>query len=108
MLLTVSFAHLICISPMQIMYLIDKSDPFGWKMRHRWQALVALRWSFAIDIYYANHAINFILYCISGREFRQNLKNLLVKIPVIKAFFSSPPTSSMSHSNSIETVASKV
>ena len=37
MLLTVSFAHLICISPMQIMYLIDKSDPFGWKITERWQ-----------------------------------------------------------------------
>ncbi len=83
MLLSVSITYLICISPLQIMYLIDKSDPFGWKILHRWQAMVALRWAFAIDVYYINHAINFILYCISGREFRRSLLLMLAGTPCL-------------------------
>ena len=76
MLLTINFAYLLCISPLQVMYLIDKSGPFVWKITERWQALVALRWAFAINVYYLNHAINFFLYCISGREFREAVKAL--------------------------------
>ena len=80
MLLTVNFFYLLCISPLQIMYLIDKSDPYGQGITQRWQAIAALRWAFAIDVYYLNHAINFILYCISGSEFRKALKMLFVKM----------------------------
>ena len=79
MLLAVSFAHLICVAPLQIMYLVDKSDPFGWKITEKWQAWVALRWSIAINVKYANHAVNFILYCISGKKFRESLFNMLRK-----------------------------
>ena len=80
MLLTTNFAHLVCIAPMQIFYLIDKSDPFGRKITERWQAVVALRWAFALDLYYINHAINFFLYCISGSEFRAAAKALFADI----------------------------
>ena len=73
MLLTVSFTHLICISPMQVMYVVDKSDPFGWKITEQWQAAVALRWGFAIAVYYLNHAINCILYIVSSSEFRKDV-----------------------------------
>ncbi len=80
MLLTVSFTHLMCISPMQIMYVIDKSDPFGWTITERWQALVALRWGFAVAVYYLNHAINFILYVVSSSEFRKDFIHFWLKI----------------------------
>ncbi len=80
MLLTVSFTHLVCIAPMQIMYIIDKSDPFGWEINERWEALVALRWGFAVSIYYLNHGINFLLYIISSKEFRKDFRRLWYKI----------------------------
>ncbi len=79
MLLTVSFTHLVCIAPMQIMYVVDGSDPFGWTITQRWQAVVALRWGFAIAIYYLNHAINCVLYILSSSEFRKDLLQLWMK-----------------------------
>ena len=80
MLLTVSFTHLICISPMQIMYVVDKSDPFGWTITKQWQAVVALRWGLAAAVYYLNHAINCILYIVSSSEFRKDLIQLWIKM----------------------------
>ena len=80
MLLTVSFAFLFLISPMQIMYLVDRSDPYGWVITERWQAVAALRWGVTAPLYYLNHAINFILYCISGNEFRLALRRMFLKV----------------------------
>ena len=80
MLLAISFTHLICIAPMQIMYIVDGSDPFGWTITEQWQAEVALRWGFAISVYYLNHAINCILYIVSSSEFRKDVLQLWIKV----------------------------
>ena len=80
MLLMISFAFLFLVSPLQIMYVVDTSGPFNWIISERWQAIVALRWGIAIPLYYLNNALNFILYCMSGQEFRKALKNLAMKI----------------------------
>ncbi len=74
MLLSISFMHLICITPLQVLYFIDKSDPFGRGVTSRSDARMALRWAFAIDIYYFNSCINYLLYCLQGEEYRRVLK----------------------------------
>ncbi len=38
------------------------------------------RWSFVVVVYYANHGVNFILYCVSGRQFRNDVKRTLRKM----------------------------
>ncbi|ELU09892.1 hypothetical protein CAPTEDRAFT_207681 [Capitella teleta] len=82
MLLTVSFAFLCLISPMQIMYLVDRSDPYGWVITERWQAIASMRWGVTAPLYYLNHAINFLLYCLSGREFRRAFSLMFRKMCV--------------------------
>ena len=80
MLLSISFMHLICITPMQIMYLIDKSDPFGKTVTSKRDAIIALRWAFAIDIYFFNSCINYILFCLQGEEYRRVLRLMLSRV----------------------------
>ena len=68
MCLSISFAFLICVSP-SIVLLIGK--PY-WKYRTN----VAYENAKAISnmLAFVNHCINFFLYCVSGRRFRQELK----------------------------------
>ncbi|XP_076458564.1 uncharacterized protein LOC143292261 [Babylonia areolata] len=75
MLLLVSFAFLVLTSPVVIVLLYE---------RYYWQpstkedrANALLIHAFVDNIMYTNHAINFLLYCISGQRFRQELKQLL-------------------------------
>ena len=70
MLLTVSFCHLICVSPIRIMYFFTVSDPLGWLVRTHWQAKVVFWWIFTVILSNANHAINFLLYLVSGGQFQ--------------------------------------
>ena len=68
MCLSISFAFLICIAP-SIVLLIGK--PY-WKYRRN----LAYKNAKAISNFLAllNHCINFFLYCVTGRRFRQELK----------------------------------
>jgi len=71
MCLGISFAFLICVAP-SIVLLIGK--PF-WKHRTN----VAYQNAKAISNFlgFLNHCINFFLYCVTGRHFRQELRALL-------------------------------
>lgn len=73
MLLTVSFTYLVCITPMQVLYYIDKAAPFEKPVTNHSQAVATIRWALAIDMYYINHAINFVLYCVTGAGFRKEV-----------------------------------
>lgn len=79
MLLTVSFAHLMCVLPLQIMYFIDSTDPLGKPVTTPSQAKSTIKWAVAIDLYYINHSINFVLYCLSGRAFRKDYKKYVLE-----------------------------
>ena len=41
---------------------------------------IFFRWGFAAVIFYANYAFNFLLYSISGAQFRKSLKNLFARM----------------------------
>ncbi|KAL8596479.1 hypothetical protein ACOMHN_044017 [Nucella lapillus] len=75
MFLLVSFTFLLLTSPIVIVLL------YG---RHYWKpstiperAQFRLTMACVDNIMYSNHAVNFLLYCISGRRFREELKRLL-------------------------------
>lgn len=78
MLLTVSFVHLLCISPIQIMYVVYGSGP-DMKIQTHQQAMHAFNWSMVVSVKLLNHSINFILYVISGHQFRNALREMLIK-----------------------------
>ena len=71
MCLGISIAFLICIAP-SIVLLIGK--PY-WKYRTN----VAYNVAKAISNFlgFLNHCINFVLYCVTGQRFRQELRELL-------------------------------
>jgi len=68
MCLSISFAFLICMAP-SIVLLIGK--PY-WK--HRTNPAYGNAKAISNLLSFANHCINFYLYCVSGRRFRQELK----------------------------------
>jgi len=74
MLLTVSFFYLLLTSPYSVYSLFVQSrslDPHTDAIHHLIKTIFFL-------LMYLNHAINFILYCVTGRKFRHELKELFV------------------------------
>ncbi len=70
-LLIVSFTYVVCLTPYRVMMIVDGgSTPFSWKITQQWQAVTLLRWGIALTIANINYSINFILYCLCGKEFR--------------------------------------
>nr|KAG5687824.1 hypothetical protein BaRGS_025464 [Batillaria attramentaria] len=77
MLLLVSFTFLLLTSPVVIVLLYKRyywlpSTPLE-------KARARLTHAFVDNLMYTNHAVNFLLYCISGRRFREELKRLVVE-----------------------------
>jgi hypothetical protein len=74
MLLTVSFFYLVLTSPYaaySLFFQIRSDDP------HTHAVNMLIKTIFFI-LMYTNHSINFILYCVTGRKFRRELKDLVV------------------------------
>ncbi|KAL8609460.1 hypothetical protein ACOMHN_037982 [Nucella lapillus] len=77
MLLLVSFTFLLLTSPVVLVLLYKR---YHWLPRTPAErARARLTHAFVDNLMYTNHAINFLLYCISGRRFRQELKRLLAR-----------------------------
>lgn len=80
MLLTVSFSFLICSAPKVILLIVreDAFEFYGENGSINWQDLATYRLVSAITniFLYINHSINFFLYCVSGRKFRQELRSI--------------------------------
>ena len=75
MLLMVSFTFLVLTSPVVIVLLYKRYYWLPATPAERAQA--RLTHAIVDNLMYTNHAINFLLYCISGRRFREELKRLL-------------------------------
>ena len=71
MCLGISFAFLICMAP-SIVLLIGK--PY-WK--HRTNTAYSISKAISNFLVFVNHSINFILYCVTGQRFRDELKATL-------------------------------
>lgn len=69
MLVVVSFAWLVLTLPKSIHTIVFELDP------HRYANVVMFR-GLSFLLVYVNHAINFYLYCITGRKFRRQLEEL--------------------------------
>lgn len=83
MLLMVSFTFLILTSPLFIRYLAYQYiDQYASEER---ASYFHLFYSISNKMYHTNYAINFILYCIGGSKFREDLRNLFRCAPKEKA-----------------------
>ena len=80
MLVTVCVAYVCLTTPLRIVYFIGSVFPSGIPLVGREAARYRLFWGVSILAAYVNHAINFYLYVISGKEFRTELRYLLVEI----------------------------
>ncbi|KAK7111458.1 G-protein coupled receptor 84-like isoform X2 [Littorina saxatilis] len=75
MLLMVSFTFLLLTSPVVIVLLYKR---YYWLPdTNAERARARLTHAFVDNLMYTNHAVNFVLYCVSGRRFREELKRLL-------------------------------
>ncbi|KAL8577065.1 hypothetical protein ACOMHN_058113 [Nucella lapillus] len=78
MLLLVSFGFLVLTSPIVIVLLYQR---YVWKpSTNTERAQLRLVLGIVESIMYSNHAVNFLLYSISGQRFRQELKQLLARL----------------------------
>ena len=75
MLLTINAVFFVCVTPISI-YLIGQTywieDITTWEQ----YAYMMLWWAIVNALMYMNHAINFIMYFLSGTRFRQEVKAL--------------------------------
>ncbi|XP_041374812.1 growth hormone secretagogue receptor type 1-like [Gigantopelta aegis] len=74
MLLLVTFAFLILTGPMGIVLMLGR---YSWHPETvEEKAVSKLIHSIVDNMMYANHAVNFVLYCMSGRRFRDEVKDM--------------------------------
>ena len=73
MLVTISLAFVLLTSPLHILWVVQKVYKSSYDPATREAAVNRMIWSFMIFLVYLNHAINFLLYVISGSEFRKEL-----------------------------------
>ena len=89
MLLAVSFTFLLLTSPVVIVLLYEgyywlSSSNVEKARSHLVHAVVD-------NLMYTNHAINFMLYCLSGRRFRRELGKLLSRCGICRVMDRRPP-----------------
>ena len=89
MLLAVSFTFLLLTSPVVIVLLYEgyyllPSSNVEKARSHLVHAVVD-------NLMYTNHAINFLLYCLSGRRFRRELGKLLSRCGICRVMDRRPP-----------------
>ncbi|CAF3040291.1 unnamed protein product [Rotaria sp. Silwood2] len=81
LLLIVSFIFVICTLPISIRLLVVDYLPLQ-KTTERWQITQLC----LTLLMYFNHTANFVLYCVTGRSFRNECRKLLCSIWVLKDF----------------------
>ncbi|KAK2190140.1 hypothetical protein NP493_86g03015 [Ridgeia piscesae] len=79
MLLSVTFAFIILTGPIAVTLILEKSwvppkEAHGSAIWRLWRTVVS-------NLMYTNHAINFLLYSVSGRKFRREFCRI---VPCIK------------------------
>ncbi len=79
MLLTISCIHLICTIPLRVNIVRDGSDPFGKPVLTAYDASKVLRWALSVTLLNMNHSLNFVLYCVSGKQFRHWVRQLFCR-----------------------------
>ena len=76
MLLAVNFVYLVCYTPLHVMYVVYKYFPLKYPTT-RSEAVIYLWWYIGGDAKLLNHSVNFLLYCLCGKQFRDDFKQLL-------------------------------
>ena len=73
MLISVCFVYIVLMSALRITYFVGSVFPPGLNVVTREAARMRMIWSITLFMFYLNHSINFFIYVISGKEFRNAL-----------------------------------
>ena len=95
MLLSISFTFLITTLPMNI----SSIAKIFWKLRnHKGLAQYTLLRTITTLLMYLNHSMNFVIYCVTGRKFRQQLLWMLCgRFPALSNWLTEPSHSGNTH-----------
>lgn len=86
MLVVVSITFVIMVSPVHLNYVVSSAFDTSYTTKERGAAIQRLTFACGVTSVYLNHAINFFLYVISGGDFRDELKAMLLEwFPCCKA-----------------------
>jgi len=80
MLLAVSFTWLILSMPFALLALLARTDVLLDDQDEHSKARFRLFRTICFQLLYANHAVNFFLYCVTGRKFRRELGDMCVEV----------------------------
>jgi hypothetical protein len=86
MLVVVSITFIIMVSPVHLNYVVNASFDPGYTTPGKTAAIQRLTFAVGITATYLNHAINFFLYVISGGDFREEFKQMIMDwFPCLKS-----------------------
>ena len=74
MLVAVSVAFVFLTAPLQLKWILDQAFPASYETFGKEAANNRLMWATLVWLVYVNNAINFLLYLVSGREFRHEMR----------------------------------
>ena len=77
----VSFVYIVLVVPVRLCFVVFHHFPGGKVVATEADAVERLVWAVAFFCFYMNHTINFIIYCVTGRQYRQEVYGLLRCIP---------------------------
>ena len=73
MLISVCLVYIVLMAPVRITYFVGSVFPSGLNVVTREVARMRMIWSITLFMFYLNNSINFFIYVISGKEFRNAL-----------------------------------
>ncbi len=73
LLVVTSIAFFILVTPFQVLFILYKITPFSKKYVTWVTANTYIPWAVSIGMHYLNNSINFLLYCLAGKSFRQQM-----------------------------------
>ena len=76
MLITTSIIYVVCTTPFCIFVIYSNNSTYEFLESSQEMAVDELLWAAVNMLQFTNNCINFILYCVSGRRFRAELKGL--------------------------------
>ncbi len=80
LLMTTSFVYLIFTGPFYLtMAVVWKEDPFGQVINSDEAAMDTLYMGIVVTLNRINYAVNFVLYCLTGSQFRKLLSDSFKK-----------------------------
>ena len=103
MLITTSIIYVVCTTPFCIFVIYSNNSIYELLESSQEMAVDELLWAAVNMLQFTNNCINFILYCVSGRRFRAELKGLCCRQEQRRSvIYNVPATSNFTRDTSVE------